>query len=139
MKIKSTVVCVLTLFLLVGCGGAKYVEEKTVLTSVTKAMETFTSSIVSAETPEAVAGLIGSFAGQIEKVAPKMKAMTEAHPEWEDNPPKELKAEFDKFKSASSEFQSVALPKAMQFAQQYADNPALQSALEKFSSVMSQL
>jgi hypothetical protein len=93
----------------------------------------------SADTPEAVAGLITTFTGQIEKVMPKMKELTDAHPEWEDNPPKELKAELDKFKSVSSQFQSVAIPKAMQFAREHADNPALQGALEKFSSLMSQM
>jgi hypothetical protein len=136
---KRIVVSALVLLLLAGCGGGKYAEEKTLLTTVTKAMETFTSSIGSADTPEAVAGIITTFTGQIEKVIPKMKELTDAHPEWENNPPKELKAEFEKFKSASSQFQSVALPKAMQFAREHADNTVLQGAIEKFSNLMSQM
>lgn len=139
MNTKRIAVAALIIMLLAGCSGGKYVKEKTLLTTVTRAMESFTSSMATADTPEAVAGYLTTFTGQLEEVLPKMKELTTTHPKWENNPPRELQAELDKFKSASSEFQSVAVPKAMQFARDHADNPALQSALEKFSNLISQL
>lgn len=139
MNTKRVVLFALILLLLAGCGGAKYAQEKTLLATVTKAMDAFSSSMATVESPQDVAKIIGTFTGQIEKVLPKMKELTDTHPEWEDNPPKELEKDFAKFKSASTKFKDEAMPKVMQFAQQHADNPELQTALQKFSGLMSQL
>jgi len=139
MDTKRMAISALIIMLLAGCSGGKYGEERTLLTAVTQAMASFTSSMATADTPEAVAGFLTTFTEQLEKVLPKMQELTSTHPEWEKNPPQELQAALDEFKSASSEFQSVAVPKAMQFARDHADNPALQGALEKFGNLISQL
>ncbi len=139
MKKKRIAISAVILLLLAGCGGGKYAEEKTMLTTVTATMETFTAAMASAGTPEDVASIIMSFTGKIENVLPKMKELTQAHPDWENNPPAELKTEFEKFKKATAKFQEEAVPKVMQFARNHADNPTLQSAIEKFGSLMSQL
>ena len=139
MKAKRILVLALALILVAGCGAGKFAEEKTLLTTVTKAMESFNSAIGSAGVPEDVAKALGSFTGAIEKVVPKMKALTDAHPEWEDNPPKELKGQFEKFEAATSAFKSEAMPKVMQFAKDNMDNVDLQSALKKFSGIASQM
>lgn len=139
MNTKRVVFFALIVLLLVGCGGAKYAEEKTLLTTVTKAMESFSSSMTSAGTPQDVAKIIGTFTGQIETVLPKMKELSDTHPEWEDNPPKELESAFEKFESAQTKFKDETMPKVMQFAQQNAESPELQAALQKFSGLMSQL
>ena len=136
---KRLTVLALTLILVAGCSGGKYAEEKTLLTTVTKAMETFNGAIGSAGVPEDVAKALGSFTGAIEKVLPKMKELNTAHPEWEDNPPKELKDTFAKFEAATGAFKSETMPKVMQFARDNMDNAELQDALKKFGSIASEM
>ena len=139
MKVKRMVFAVLICLFLAGCGGAKYVEEKTLLTTVTTAMETFTSAISSAGAPAEITQAIGAFTGKIEEVLPKMKEMSDAHPDWKDNPPQELQGVIDKFKAATENFKSQAMPKIVQVAQENADNLELQDSLKKFGDLMSQL
>ena len=128
----------LIVMLLAGCGAAKFAEEKTLLTAVTKAMETFTSAINAADAPPAIASALGAFTGQIEELVPAMKKLTEEHPEWETDPPDELKDTMEKFKSAATGLQGT-MPKLMQMANEHADNEELQGALRKFQEVMSGL
>jgi len=139
MNAKRILVLVLALILVAGCGAGKYAEEKTLLTTVTKAMESFNAAIGSAGVPEDVAKALGSFSGAIEKVLPKMQELTKAHPEWEDNPPEELKSQFENFEAATSTFRAETMPKVMKFAQDNMDNVDLQNALKKFSNIASQM
>lgn len=139
MKSRRILVSALVLILLAGCGGGKFAEEKTVLTTVTKAMESFNSAIGSSAVPEDIAKAVGSFTGALEKVLPKMQEMNAAHPEWETNPPKELKGTFDKFKAVTETFKGETMPKVMKAAQENADNVDLQTALKKFGSIVSQM
>ena len=134
MKTHRILAVVLAAMLLFGCSG-KYRQEKSLLTAVTKAMETLTAAINSAGAPPELTSAITAFTDQIEKLAPSMKRISSEHPEWGTNPPPELKDTMDKFKSASSGLQG-AMPKVMQMASQYADDAELQSALEKFQSVL---
>lgn len=139
MMANRILVLALALILVAGCSGGKFAEEKTLLTTVTKAMESFNAAIGSAGAPEEVTKALGSLTGALETVAPKMKELTEAHPEWEDNPPKELKAEFEKFEAATNAFKSETMPKVMQFAKDNVSNVDLHNALKKFSGVAAQL
>jgi hypothetical protein len=139
MKTKRILVLALALILLAGCGGSKFAEEKTLLTTVTKAMEAFNGAIGSAGVPEDVTKALGSFTGTLEKVLPKMQEMTKAHPDWEDNPPKELKGQFEKFEAATSAFKAETMPKVMQYAKDNISNVELHEALKKFSGLASQM
>jgi len=121
--------------LLVGCGAAKFAEEKTLLTTVTKAMEALTGAIEKADAPEPVIAALGTFSDKIESFVPAMKKINDEHPEWETNPPDELKGTMEKFKSATEGFQGV-LPKLLQMSNDHADNPQLQDAFRKFQSVV---
>ena len=139
MMAKRILVLALAVILVAGCSGSKFAEEKTVLTTVTKAMESFNAAIGSAGAPEEVTKALGSLTGTLEKVLPKMQELTAAHPEWEDNPPEELKGEFDKFEAASNAFKSETMPKVMQYAKDNVSNVDLHEALKKFSGIASQM
>lgn len=139
MNAKRFSVLALTLILLVGCGGGEFAEEKTLLNTVAKAMETFNAAIGSAGVPEDVTTALGSLTGVLETALPKIKELNTAHPEWEENPPEALKGTMEKFNAASSAFQNETLPKVMEFARDNMDNAELQSALQKFSQVASQM
>lgn len=134
MKANWILVIVLATILLFGC-SAKYQQEKTLLSTVTAAMETLTAAINNAGAPQEITSAIGAFSDQIEKLAPAMKKLGDAHPDWKTNPPSNLKDTFDKFNSASSDLQGV-MPKLVQMASQYADDAELQSALSKFQSAV---
>ena len=124
--------------LAVGCGGAEFAVEKTLLTTVTKAIETLTGGINNADSPTALASVLQAFSGQTEKLIPEMNKMSSAHPDWENSPPSELKDTMASFKEASTGLQG-AMPKLMQMASQHGDNAQLQDALKKFQSVVSGL
>ena len=76
MNMKRVLIPLMLVFLVAGCGGEKYLEEKTVLTAATKAMEAFASSMESADSPQVVAQALGTFSGAIENVLPGMKKMS---------------------------------------------------------------
>jgi hypothetical protein len=139
VKFKFFALAAAFVLLVAGCSGGKYAEEKTVMSAATKAMETLNSSMTSAGTPEEVAKVVNTFTGSLEKVLPKLKELTTNHPEWENEPPKELEGAFDDFKKASQEFQSTTLPKLMQTVQENVGNMDLQNAMQKLNSVASQL
>jgi hypothetical protein len=139
MNTKRFSVLALTLILVAGCGGGEFAEEKTLLGTVTKAMETFNAAIGSAGVPEDVTKALGSFTGVLETALPKIKELNAAHPEWENDPPEALKGTMEKYNAASSAFQNETLPKIMQFARDNMDNAELQSALQKFSQLASQM
>lgn len=130
-------VCLAALFV-AGCGGAKFAEEKTLMTTVTKAMEAFTAAMNSAETPDAAAGALGVLTGQLEKVLPAMTKFQQEHPDWDTDPPEGMADTIAKFQTASEGLQS-ALPKVMGMMQQNADNPVLKDAVEKFTALMDKL
>lgn len=139
MNTKRIWVLALALILVAGCGGGKFAEEKTLLSTVTKAMDSFNAAIGSAGAPEDVTKALGSLTGALETVLPKMKEITSAHPEWENDPPEELKGEFEKFEAATNAFRADAMPKVMQYAKDNISNVELHTALKKFSSIASQL
>jgi len=128
----------LVAILVFGCSAAKYEAEKTLMTSVTNAMETLTSAINSAGAPQEITSAANAFSDQIEKLAPAMKKLTDEHPDWEINPPSQLKETMDKYKTASMGMQG-AMQKLMQTASQYPDDVELQSAMNKFQSVVAGL
>lgn len=133
---KRIILVLLSVLLIVaGCSGAKYGKEKTVLDGLTKAIETFTSAVNSADTPSAVTSALGSLTGTFEKFLPQMKSMTADHPDWEANPPKELKETFDKFNTAKAGFQNI-MPKLTTMAQENMGDADLQSAMNKFISLV---
>lgn len=134
MKTYRILAVVLVAILLFGCSG-KYQQEKTLVTTVTKAMETLTIDINKAGTPQELATAVTAFSDQIEKLAPAMKKLGTDHPDWETNPPSQLKDTMEKFKSASNGMQE-SLSKMMQMASQYQDNAELQSALNRFQTVV---
>ena len=138
MKTRLLTVICLAAVALAACGGAKFAEEKTLLTTLTGAMETFTKTMESADTPEIVTQALGKLTGSLDKVMPAMKKLTAANPDWETKPPKELEDVMSKFKSASSGLQGV-MPKLMSMAQEHGDNADLQNAVQKFTGLMSQL
>ena len=135
MKTYRIFAVALVAILLFGCSGAKFQNEKTLLTTVTKAMETLTVAINNAVAPHEITSAVSAFSDQIEKLAPAMKKLSDEHPDWNTKPPSQLKDTMDKFKSASSGLQGV-MPKLMQMANQYTDDAQLQSALRRFQSVV---
>lgn len=139
MNAKRFSILALTLVLVAGCGAGEFAEEKTLLTTVTKAMESFNSAIGSAGVSEDVAKALGTFSGALEKVLPKMTELNTAHPEWEDDPPEALKGTFEKLEAATSTLKAETMPKVMQFAKDNMDNADLQNAVKKFSEIASQM
>jgi ABC-type glycerol-3-phosphate transport system substrate-binding protein len=136
---KRLIVAAALLVLLAGCGGSQYAAEETLLNSVAGAMETFNSAIAAAQTPEAAVSALTQFTGSIENYAADIKALNEAHPEWETDPPEELKATMDKFEAISKSFQTETMPKVMQIARDNPDDENVKTAVQEFGRVMSQL
>jgi hypothetical protein len=135
MKTYRILTVALAVMLLIGCGKAKFAEEKTVMITATKAMETLTAAISLAGGPAEVTSAVNAFSDQIEKIAPALKTINEEHKEWETDPPPELKETVEKLMSASQGMQGI-MPKLMQMASQHADDTELQGALQKFQTVL---
>jgi hypothetical protein len=137
-RLRLTIMILVALLIVAGCGGSKFAKEKTVLDTMASAMETFTSTVNSADTPAGITQALGSFSGVVEKLVPQMKSLTADHPDWEKNPPEELKETFDKFNNAKTGFQN-AMPKVTAMAKDNLGDADLQNAVNKFIGLVKDL
>lgn len=137
-KLRFAIGMVMLLAIVGGCGGGEFAKERTVLETVTKALDTLAGAVEGVDSPEGLAGVLDTFSGQMEKILPEMKQLTADHPEWVNSPPEELAETFDNFKAAGDKFQG-AMPKMMAIIGEHGENPVLKSALEKFQGIMAQL
>jgi cytochrome c556 len=135
----SVVVLLLSGFLAVSVPAfaeESYTKEISLMMQTVSAFDYCSGLIENAESVDAMSAALKSTADSLEKVIPDMLALTDAHPEWADNPPAEVRKSMDLFMAASQRFFGHALKRAYKYANDYPDNEAMQRAFGRVNKLL---
>jgi hypothetical protein len=123
-------------FVACGGGGGKYGDAKQAMGDMLNSMEKLAADLDKAEDAKAVASALNTFTGAMEKLKPKIQELEKKYPELNDeaNLPPELAEYQTKLAEIGPKFGS-AMMKIMQFA----DDPDVKEANEKFEKIMSDI
>lgn len=134
---RSILVPVLTVLatavLFSGCAG-KYADAKRVNADHIKLTEAYIADLDQADNAESVAKAMNRYADGLEKIWPRMQALSEKHPELKDtaNPPEELKESH----AAATEVGKKMAATFMKIMPHMSD-PEVQKAQQRIASVVS--
>lgn len=130
----------LFLFSLAACGGGgKYAEAKKLTEKQVSLFEGFISDLDSAGNAGDVATALNNLSDEMQKLIPQMKELQEKYPELKDAKNEEMPEEL---KPIMEKMEKEIMPKFIgAFAKvgQYASDPAVMEASQKFQKAMSEL
>ena len=131
-----SVLAVLFILSLAGCGGSQYSDAEAVMNDKAEALKKYVGAIETADNAQAVADAIDGFTSDMKLLIPKMKEMNAKYPEIKNNleMPDELKALSEEIASLSRSLQETMM-KSMQYLQ----DPAVQKALEEQGKLIVEL
>jgi hypothetical protein len=114
----------------------KYAEIAPTLEGLIKANENYAEALAKATKADEVAAAMDILSGKMEALAPKMKAIEVKFPEFknQDEPPAELKPYMDRVMGAMGK-----MMEAMGKVAQFAADPKVMAAQEKYNKVMAGL
>lgn len=120
-------------FIACGGGGGKYGDAKKAMGEMMENMNNLASSLDKADDAKGVAAALNKFCDAMEKLKPTIEELEKKYPELEDeaNLPPEL-AEYQKQMEEIGPKFGAAMMKIMQ----YADDPDVKAANERFEKVM---
>ncbi|MBN1270836.1 MAG: hypothetical protein JXB26_01065 [Candidatus Aminicenantes bacterium] len=130
---------VVFVFGLTACGGGKYADAKKLMEKQVQVFENFVNGLDKAENAEAVAAALNNFSDEMKSMVPQMKAIQEKYPELDNAADEDIPAEL---KPLIEKLEKEIMPKfmsAMMKIGQYADDPVVKEANEKFQQTMSEL
>lgn len=119
--------------LCLGCSSAKNKDFIEVNTEYVEAMDAYAADLEKADNSEKVAAAIDSFAKKMEELAPKMKALRNKYPEWQDSTkvPEELKPLAKKAESVAQR-----LPQTFMKAMGHIQDPKVTAAMQRLQASM---
>ncbi len=119
------------------CGGGNgYSDAVKVNTEFVNAMERYIDDIDNAGSASAVVAAIDTYAGEIEKLAPEMKAIADRHPEWKDDSkvPEELKPLQEKVRKIAAK-----IPASFAKSMKYMMDTEVQQAQQRLQEAMAKM
>lgn len=134
MRSTAAMVMALTIAMVIlACGGKEYGEAIEVNQKFVDAMESYLDGVEKADSGSAVAAAIDAYAEKVEKLAPRMKAVSQKYPEWEDRTkiPEALKPLTEKAANLSQRM-AGSFMKAMQYMQ----DAKVQAAQQRLAKAM---
>jgi len=114
MKRIAAVFTAVLIASLVACGGSggKYGDVKDFINTIVDAQDAYISSVEKAKSPDDVVKAIDSFGTSIIAIAEKGEELRTKYPEmdkWDDNPPAELKSEYEKIEKSSERMEQLVM------------------------------
>jgi hypothetical protein len=99
MMMKRIIIPLLPVILIVnGCSeSSKYKEEKQVIENYNSIINRFSEKMENAYSTEEILNCTNEFIGNIRLLVPKIRGLKKSHPEWENEPPEELKETIDEY------------------------------------------
>jgi hypothetical protein len=119
------------------CGsGNDYGDAVKVNTKFVDAMEGYLNDIGKADSASAVVAAIDTYAQEIEKLAPEMKAIAAKHPEWKDmnKVPEELKPLQEKIQKIAAQ-----IPASFMKTMKYMTDTDVQEAQQRLQKAMTKM
>jgi CRISPR/Cas system-associated protein Cas5 (RAMP superfamily) len=97
------------ILMLTGCQeGSKYREEKQVIENYNSIINRFSEKMENSHATEEMLNCTYEFIQQIRPLIPKIRGLKKSHPEWEHEPPKELKEPLDEYHDTMIRFGKAA-------------------------------
>ena len=132
-KTIAVTVIITLLFTVMGAGFTQengFESEMATLALMVKSMLDFSRRINHAENIEEVTVAAERLAGNLETLGPLMKALTEKHPDWDTNPPQEVREPMSRYLDTLLVYND-AMQKLVAYAEENPENEELQEAFEK--------
>lgn len=130
----ASMMCLLTcVFLLGGCGGAKYDDVEKASEEYAKAIESYVADLDKAGSAGDAAKAIDRFSGAMEQLAPTMKKLAEKYPELKDG--KELPEALKDVQKRTEEAGKKMMGAMMKIGP-YMTDPAVQEAQQRMQAAM---
>lgn len=117
---------------------SEYAAEMKTLAVMVKSMIDFSHRVEEAATAENITTACTRLTHNLELVGPKMRELTETHPEWDSNPPEEVREPMSRYLDALVVY-SKALQKVLTFVQNNPDNKELQKAYKNLQNAIADM
>lgn len=132
-SIAAMVMALSIAMVILACGGGEYGEAIEVNQKFVDAMESYLDEVEKADSGSAVAAAINAYAEKVEKLAPRMKAVSQKYPEWEDRTkiPEALKPLTEKAENLSQRMAGSFMT-----AMQYMQDAKVQAAQQRLAKAM---
>jgi uncharacterized protein YoxC len=133
---RAVALLVFAIFLVAGCGGAKYGDIKDVMNSQIDAMEKFVASVEKASSGKEIADALNAYSDDMKQIIPRMNDLIKKYPEMKgEDPPAELNDLLSKTEEISKKFASAMVKISMK----YARDPEVGKALKRIGEAMTGL
>ena len=138
LKNLAAGIMMVALLALCACGGgeADYSDAIEVNRDFIDAMKVYLDDIDAAQSGSAMAGAINSYADRMEALAPRMKEIAQKYPSWKD---RAKMPEAMKPLAEEAEVLAKRLAGSMMKAMQYAQDPEVQAAQQRFIQSMANM
>ena len=129
----------LTLILLVACGGDQYADARDIMADHASVMEAYITGLESATTAEQCVATIDAYTAGMEELIPRLKAFQEKYPELTDEsggdpPPAEVEAEARRLEELSAR-----MPAATLNMMKFMADPQVQEAMRRMTKAMEKM
>jgi hypothetical protein len=113
----------------------EYAAEMETLAVMVKSMMDFSKRVEEAASADDIINACTRLTHNLELAGPKMRELTKAHPDWDSNPPEEVREPMSRYLDALVVY-SEALQKVVTYVQDHPDNGELQKAYEELQSAI---
>jgi hypothetical protein len=107
-----------------------FAYEKRILLDMIDMLERYRGNIMNLETPEEITAANWELVEKLERLKPEITEITTKHPDWENNPPPELKPIIQKYINANRDFQTMSIKILKNFVKEHPDDEELASSFE---------
>jgi hypothetical protein len=130
---RAIALSVFAVFILAGCGSAKYGDVKEMMNSQIDVMEKFVSSVEKATSGKEIADAINAYSDDMEKLIPQMNELAKKYPEMKgEEPPAEVKDLVNKMQETSKKFAGALVKVSMK----YSRDPDVRKSMTNIGEIM---
>jgi uncharacterized coiled-coil DUF342 family protein len=130
---RAIALSVFAVFILAGCGSAKYGDVKEMMNSQIDVMEKFVSSVEKATSGKEIADAINAYSDDMKKLIPQMNELAKKYPEMKgDEPPAEIKDLVSKMQETSKKFAGALVKVSMK----YSRDPEVRKSMRNIGEIM---
>jgi flagellar hook-basal body complex protein FliE len=129
---------IITIALTVSClafAENPYANDVAVIEDMTTVMGEYADKMEAADSTEDLIAATDALSDALDKLGQKMKAVTEKHPNWIEEPPDEVKDVMGRYRKAEERFNS-SLNKLVRYTNNNMDNQALGDSFQRLNLII---
>jgi len=129
---------IITIALTVSClafAENPYANDAAVIEDMTTVMGEYADKMEAADSTEDIIAATDALSDALDKLGQKMKAVTNKHPDWIEEPPDEVKDVMGRYRDAEGRFNS-SLNKLVRYTNNNMDNQALGDSFQRLNLII---